>query len=1033
MAGLMNVAADPSRAGTTAVRTLVLGALLLSATPAVAATFDLRLYRYCSPGTFCGHASLQAYDRYICQSVEELNLIWQPTGFSFRPTILPVDSTSPSDPTGLPPGKTKYYQVNGCEDGQNDQLARQHWSDNVAKPAPAVLSLMLTKGPNTCCSGIPRTFKKLENQYGFYCDANPDRTVRGSGSIWAHEMGHHWSLSHTHGGCADVADGQDPTGDADAGVAKGCNADNPAGDRPGCDTDIDCAPFGMCVPDALPAVADTPADRCRFEACTERCQGDPDANKQYCSTDADCAAGEGPCACPGADEDDEGNILGDHTWFASPGDERSIIPAATSISTGSPHGSWCPVQIKTRSGGFTSGSDTAPPSEVTVRDVMSYHSAFCRGPYVVAGDLREAFTADQLSRIAACRTQIFPRDAAHLPDVCATRGGDSDHDGICDLDDNCPDVRNTCQTDSDSDGAGDACDCPGAPQPSSDLDADGIPDACDSDRDGDGCYNDTSEDDHPDDAQLPGTTTIFVGCGVDSETEFVSDAADTDGDGDPNCRDSDDDGDGLCDAPGPGCTQVGDPCPEVPGESCTVFASGEPCAPPWAVCGLDCVALFLKIVAVINPDPTLDLVFDRFSIVNRTIFAAPPRGKTAAESAQAIADKAAGSGLVASAGQGLSAAVPGSGQVRLDIWQRLPDGTERRVATVGEFDAAHVSLGELVRGGLIRLVPTMDVTGAPMLEVETSYGIGTRASEATDRDGDGHPDLLDNCLKTPNPEQQDGNGDGFGDSCDADLDQDGVVDADDVARVRACDGADLTVEMPVLEPARFDGEDLGQPLPAPEALAAALAAACRDADLDGNGLVDASDRALADGLLGQTPGPSALARGIPILPPSLTPVCVAGATLAPAKLLLARLDRPPGSQRLKLKGKLELPLPLTPAARGLLLTLRDATGEAVLEARIPAGAGWKTRKSSARYVNRGGLAGINRVVVRWDEQAGVTVRVAGRRADISLGAPALPLLWQLGLDPSVAATRQCGETAFGAPPERPSCVLKKGGAVVSCR
>lgn len=45
-----------------------------------------------------------------------------------------------------------------------------------------------------------------------------------------------------------------------------------------------------------------------------------------------------------------------------------------------------------------------------------------------------------------------------------------------------------------------------------------------------------------------------------------------------------------------------------------------------------------------------------------------------------------------------------------------------------------------------------------------------------DADGDGEPNSTDNCGEFANPEQVDSNGDGFGNFCDADYNNDGVVD-----------------------------------------------------------------------------------------------------------------------------------------------------------------------------------------------------------------------------------------------------------------
>jgi hypothetical protein len=56
---------------------------------------------------------------------------------------------------------------------------------------------------------------------------------------------------------------------------------------------------------------------------------------------------------------------------------------------------------------------------------------------------------------------VYVTQLTFIPsDPCALAGGDSDGDGVCDADDNCPGVANSDQTDSDGDGLGDACDMP---------------------------------------------------------------------------------------------------------------------------------------------------------------------------------------------------------------------------------------------------------------------------------------------------------------------------------------------------------------------------------------------------------------------------------------------------------------------------------------------------------------------------------------------------------------------------------------------
>jgi hypothetical protein len=57
---------------------------------------------------------------------------------------------------------------------------------------------------------------------------------------------------------------------------------------------------------------------------------------------------------------------------------------------------------------------------------------------------------------------------------------------------------------------------------------------------------------------------------------------------------------------------------------------------------------------------------------------------------------------------------------------------------------------------------------------------------AQDADGDGVLDTIDNCLVVVNSNQLDPDLDGYGNSCDADFDQDGDTEQDDVDYCLAC-------------------------------------------------------------------------------------------------------------------------------------------------------------------------------------------------------------------------------------------------------
>jgi hypothetical protein len=139
---------------------------------------------------------------------------------------------------------------------------------------------------------------------------------------------------------------------------------------------------------------------------------------------------------------------------------------------------------------------------------------------------------------------------------------DFDEDGVLDGDDNCVEVYNPDQTDSDGDGEGDACEevtdsdgdgidddvdnCPDSPNTDqNDDDEDGLGDVCDPDADGDGYEADGGDCDDLDASVNPDAVEVCDGLGIDDDCDGAVDEADLDADcdgdsvynGDDNCPD----------------------------------------------------------------------------------------------------------------------------------------------------------------------------------------------------------------------------------------------------------------------------------------------------------------------------------------------------------------------------------------------------------------------------------------------------------------------------------------------------------------
>ena len=124
--------------------------------------------------------------------------------------------------------------------------------------------------------------------------------------------------------------------------------------------------------------------------------------------------------------------------------------------------------------------------------------------------------------------------------------------------------------------------------------------------------------------------------------------------------------------------------------------------------------------------------------------------------------------------------------------------------------------------------PVCTLPGPDVLCALTEHFSGFALGIPLDTDADGVPDLTDNCTLAPNPAQTDTDGDGYGNACDADFNNDGVVTAADYLLLRA----------------KLNSAD---PL----------------FDLNGDGRVTAADYLLLRGYLNKPPGPSAVARPVP--------------------------------------------------------------------------------------------------------------------------------------------------------------------------
>ncbi len=227
---------------------------------------------------------------------------------------------------------------------------------------------------------------------------------------------------------------------------------------------------------------------------------------------------------------------------------------------------------------------------------------------------------------------------------------------------------------------------------------------------------------------------------------------------------------------------------------------------------------------------------------------------------------------------------------------------------------------------------------------------------------------------------------------------------------------------------------------------------CERVDPDGDGICSRDDRCPADAdndsdadgyCIGDAFNPPAVGGGDPC---SRGP---AGSFLKP-KLILNKLDGPPGAQKLTLKARLLVPSggpAIAPDVYGMQLRITDAAGAIVLDARIPGGlyagkgsVGWKVSGTPAKkwqFVDGANepplFGGIKKIVL--SNSSGL-MKISATGVDgtypVAPGREPVRLAIELndGAVPPGGApgTDQCGETAFRSYPDVPSCRFSGGAA-----